>query len=97
VVVGLNNDTQTYLLGTIKKRIKSGHDYLIRWCDETETQQTEEHLFGAFTRRNQHQLNDRVLAIDDEQYIYKPAKIIGHSNDWKMLTVRFTDEEEEDR
>ena len=74
-------------------RMESGHDYLIRWCDGKESEQSEQHLFGAFTQPNPHQLGDRVLAIDNEQYIYKPAKIIGISDDGNTLTVRFTDEE----
>jgi hypothetical protein len=85
------------MLGTIIERIESGHKYIVHWCDETKSEQTEEHLFGAFTKRNQHQMNNRVLAIDREQYIYKPAIVIGHSKDWKMLTVRYTDPEENDR
>ncbi len=93
MVVGLQNESQTYLLGKITRRINSGHEYLIHWCDNTETQQMEEHLFGAFTQPNRHELGDRVLALDNEQCIYKPAKIIGHSNDWKMLTVQYTDDE----
>ncbi len=97
VIVGLNRKTQTYLLGIIIKRIESGHEYIIDWCDKTESNQSEEHLFGAFTRRNQHQINDRVLAFDNQQCIYKSAVVINHLNDGKMLTVRFTDPNEENR
>jgi len=70
---------------------------MIRWCDDTKSQQGEEHLFGAFTRRNQHEINNLVLAIDNDQYTYKPAKVIGHSNHGKTLTVRFVDPEEENK
>lgn len=90
-IVGLNNHTKTYLLGTIIDRIESGHKYIIRWCNEQQDTQTEDHLFGTLMRRNLCQINDRVLALDDDQYIYLPATIIDQSKDGKTLTVRFAD------
>ncbi len=35
--------------------------------------------------------------MDDDEYIYKPARVIEHLNDEKMLTVRFLDDEEGER
>ena len=97
VIVGLNGDDKTYLLGTILQRTESGHKYTIRWCNDKETDQAEQHLFGAFTRRNQHRVGDRVLALNKEQYVYKPARVIALVKDGKELIIRFTDPEENDR
>lgn len=93
-IVGRNDETKTYLLGTIADRIESGHKYIIHWCDESTSTQTEEHLFGALIRRNRCLINDQVLALDEDQYIYKSATILSQSDDGKMLTVRFTDSKE---
>ena len=93
-IVGRNDDTKTYLLGTIVDRIESGHKYIIHWCDERTSNQTEEHLFGALIRRNRCQIKDQVLALDEDQYIYKPATILAQSDDGKTLTVRFTGSKE---
>lgn len=95
VIVGLNHVTNTYSLGEIIDRVKYGHEYMIRWCDDTESKQEEQHLFGSFTRRNHHHKNDLVLAMDDEEYVYKPAHVIKHLNKEKQLLVRFIDSEEE--
>lgn len=97
VIVGLNETTKTYLLGTIIDRLKSGHRYKIRWYDDTESNQEEEHLFGAFIRRNNYHRGDRVLALDEDDYTYKPArikKLPDDSDDRKTLNVCFTDPEE---
>ena len=96
-IVGLDEETQTYLLGTIIDRIASGHKYLIRWCNGKENTQTEDHLFGTLIRRNRCDINDRVLALDDDQYIYKPATIIKRFDDEKTLTVRFADSNGENK
>jgi hypothetical protein len=97
VIVGLNDQTQTFMLGTLIKRVESGHEYIIRWCDETESKQEEEHLFGAFTRCIQHRLDDLVLAMDNEECIYKPAQVTRISNIHQTLTVRFLDSKEDNR
>jgi hypothetical protein len=35
--------------------------------------------------------------MDNEEYTYKPAKVIQILDNGKMLTVRFTDSEDEDK
>jgi hypothetical protein len=90
ITVGLNSRTKTFMLGTIIDRIKNGHTYIIEWCDESKTEQQDEHLFGAFTRQIKHKKGNYVLAIDDNDKLYKPAKIKSISNDEKSLTVQFT-------
>ncbi len=89
MIVGLNNETKSFMLGTIKDRVGTGHQYLIEWFDKSISKQNEEHLFGAFNRRDQHRENAYVLAMDDQDNIYKPAKTISISDDRKHLKVRF--------
>ncbi|CAF2744821.1 unnamed protein product [Rotaria sp. Silwood2] len=89
VIVGLNDEEKKFMLGTIKKRVGTGHRYLIEWCDTNKSKQSDEHLFGAFTQRNKHRINDYVLAIDDDDTIYKLAKVQSISNDGKNLKVQF--------
>ncbi|CAF3780229.1 unnamed protein product [Rotaria sordida] len=97
VIVGFNPKEKVFMLGTIIERVGYGHTYIIRWCDESESREEEEYLFGAFTRSIQHELNDSVLALDNDQYIYKLAKVISISDDKKTLTIRFTDPKENNR
>ena len=96
-VVGLNNDKKVFMLGTISDRVGYGHTYIVQWHDETESQQEEEHLFRSITKPMQHRLNGFVLATDNEQYIYKPGRIITISDDRQTLTVRFIDSEDDHR
>jgi hypothetical protein len=79
------------MLGTIKDRIKSGHQYVIEWFDGSENEQIEEHLFGSFTRRDRHRIDDYVLAMDKNDSLYKPAKMTLISDDRKTVTVQFID------
>ncbi|CAF4354296.1 unnamed protein product, partial [Adineta steineri] len=97
VIVGLNNDQKKFMLGTIIDRVESGHRYLIKWCDETESYQEEEHLFGTFSTHNEHQINYYVLAVDGDQYIYKPARIKKILNDKRTLNIRFLDADQQNR
>ncbi|CAF4979898.1 unnamed protein product, partial [Rotaria sp. Silwood1] len=97
VIVGLNSPEKIFMLGTIIKRVGYGHTYIIQWCDEKKSEQEEEYLFGAFTTPIQCQPNDYVLAMDNDQYIYKLALVITKSNDQKTLTVRFIDSKENNR
>ncbi|CAF3336880.1 unnamed protein product [Rotaria sp. Silwood1] len=89
VIVGLNNEEKKFMLGTIKKRVGNGHQYSIEWCDENESEQSDEHLFGAFTQGDKHRIDDYVVAIDDNDAIYKLAKVQSISNDGKHLKVQF--------
>lgn len=77
------------MLGTIIDRIGTGHLYIIEWFDGSRSQQKEEHLFGAFIRRNRHYLHAYVLAMDIDDKIYKPAQIISISNNGCTLHVQF--------
>jgi hypothetical protein len=90
VTVGLNNETNTFMLGTIQDRVGNGHEYIIEWCNSRKNEQKDEHLFGAFKRHVQHNENDYVLAIDDNDKLYKPARIKSISNDRRSLRVQFT-------
>jgi hypothetical protein len=76
------------MLGAIKDRVGTGHQYLIEWFDRNENEQQEEHLFGAFTRRDKHWENSYVLAMDDNDNIYKPATTKTILNE-KRLQVEF--------
>jgi hypothetical protein len=89
VIVGLNDQARKFMLGEIKNRTPCGHKHMIHWCDKKESIQKEEHLFGEFKSDIRHALNDFVLAIDNDQYLYKPAKIINLSKDRKTLTIEF--------
>ena len=77
------------MLGTIIKRCDTGHRYLIQWYNKDTNEQEEEHLFGALTRRDQHEEDGYVLAMDKNDDIYKPAKTISISDDRTELTVKF--------
>ncbi|CAF4581909.1 unnamed protein product, partial [Rotaria socialis] len=91
VVVGLNNLKKTFMLGTIQSRVGNGHQYLIEWCCATVSEQSDEHLFGAFTRRNNHRIGDYVLAMDSVESIYRLAEILSITDDRKTVKVRFID------
>ncbi len=90
VIVGFNDKKKSFMLGTIIDRVDTGHKYLIDWCDDSKSEQKEEHLFGAFVRRDRHYKNGYVLAMDNNK-IYKPAKTISISNNKQTLTVQFDD------
>jgi hypothetical protein len=85
------------MLGTIINRTASGHKHEIEWCDNRVSEQEEEYLFGAFNYIEHRKTNDYVLALDNNQNIYKPAKIINISDDRKILTVEFLPPEEDRR
>ncbi|CAF3863314.1 unnamed protein product, partial [Adineta steineri] len=88
--VGLNPCTNTFMLGTIKKRVGNGHEYLIDWWNGCKNEQKDEFLFpGVFTQPDNHQVNNIVLAFDENDSLYKPAKIHSISNDRKNLQVKF--------
>jgi hypothetical protein len=87
VIVGLNeldDEKKSFMLGTIKDRCDTGHEYLIEWFDHSENKQKEEHLFGAFVRRNKHYEDGYVLAMDKDK-IYKPARTKSILNDQEIL------------
>ena len=96
-IVGLNDIAKKFMLGTITNRTESGHKYLIKWCDNCERAQEEEHLFGAFSYIEHRDVGDYVLALDDNQSIYKPAKITGISDGGNKLTVKFLPPEKDGR
>jgi len=84
VIVGLNREKKSFMLGTIKDRRDTGHKYSIEWFDHSKTEEKEEHLFGAFVRRNKHYKNGYVLAMDKDK-IYKPAITKSILNDQEIL------------
>ena len=65
------------MLGTIIDRVQFGHTYVVKWCDGKDGTQEEEHLFGAFTKRIKPKVNCFVLAIDNDECIYKAAKVVS--------------------
>ncbi|CAF1024066.1 unnamed protein product, partial [Didymodactylos carnosus] len=75
------------LLGTVEERVGNGHQYRIRWCDDTKTVQELAHLFGAFIRQGSFRKRDKILALDE--MVYKPATIIHV--DRNSLTIQFFD------
>ncbi|CAF0834055.1 unnamed protein product [Adineta steineri] len=78
------------VLCTIKKRVGNGHEYLIDWWNGCKNEQKDEFLFpGVFTQPDNHQVNNIVLAFDENDSLYKPAKIHSISNDRKNLQVKF--------
>ncbi|UJR25800.1 hypothetical protein I4U23_007150 [Adineta vaga] len=92
VTVAFNDDSKTFMLGTIKKRIGNGHQYLIEWYDHSRGEQTDEYLFTEiFTQPNKHIKGNYVLAMDENKSIYRLGKVISISPDRKTLTVEFTD------
>ncbi|CAF3829504.1 unnamed protein product [Rotaria magnacalcarata] len=97
VIVGLNQEEKKFMLGTVIDRVAHGHTYTIQWCDKNQSEQDEEYLYGAFTRSIRHQINDTVLAMDDNQCLYKLARVIHILRDKKKLIVRFIDAEEDNR
>lgn len=82
------------MLGTIKSRLENGHKYEIEWYNESQGEQEEEFLFGAFIRRNRHYEYANVLAIDDDDKIYKPAQIVSISNDKETVHVKYFNKNE---
>ncbi|CAF1389296.1 unnamed protein product [Adineta ricciae] len=92
VTVAFNNKTNTFMLGIIKKRIRLGHTYTIEWHDGHEGEQDDEFLFtGTFSRPDKHKKGDYVLAVNETNYIYEPARVISVSPDHKTLTVKYID------
>ncbi|CAF4061616.1 unnamed protein product, partial [Rotaria magnacalcarata] len=91
VIVGLNNTKKAFMLGTIQRRVGNGHRYSIEWCCASVSEQTDEHLLGAFTRRNKHRIGDYVLAIDSVEGIYKLAEVLSITDDRKNVKVKFID------
>ncbi|UJR23110.1 hypothetical protein I4U23_026131 [Adineta vaga] len=96
-IVGFNEVKKVYMLGTIIQRLKNGHEFRIEWSDETESAQEEKHLFGAFSQLIDFQVNCFVLAVDDSQYIYKPAIVEKISSDKNTVTVRFFESMEQEK
>ena len=88
-IVGFNDEKKSFMLGMIQARVGTGHQYTIKWSNGTINDQKEEHLFGAFTRRDQHRKDNYVLAMDTEDDLYKLAKTIAVFKDDKRLTVQF--------
>lgn len=96
-VVGFNTNMKKFMLGTIIKRVDYGHTYKIKWCDDNTDELEEGRIFGAFQQPVQHERDDFVLAMDDDQTIYKLAQVITHSSDHKTLTVHFIDSEDNEK
>jgi len=103
-IVGLNSWTNSYLLGTIVDRTDIPHEYIINWCypnedvkePEDACKQTEEHLFGAHAWYNQLQVGDYVLAVDEQSYVYKPARVIELING-NQVNIRFLNSQDKKR
>ena len=85
----MNGNTETYMLGTILRRIGNGHQYEIEWYDRSKGEQSEEHLFGAFVRRDQPHVGNYALACDKDDQLYKFARIESISTTEKSLQVKF--------
>ncbi|CAF1294902.1 unnamed protein product [Adineta ricciae] len=99
-VVGLRLDSDkpkeaVHMLGTIIRRLESGHRFLIKWSDNAESAQEEEYLFGVFTPRIEFFVNCYVLAVDDSEYIYRIGQVKKISDDRSTLTIRFIDSDNE--
>ena len=73
----------------IKERVEYGHQYRIEWCDQTVSSQSDEHLFGAFTRRDRFSDHDYVLTIDEEVTLYRLARIESILTEDNSLYVKF--------
>lgn len=90
-IVGFNQNDKCYMLGMVQDRKNTGHLYKIKWSNGSITHQKEEHLFGAFTRRDQHRKGDYVLVMDPNDEIYKLAKTLAVYKDDKRLKIEFLD------
>jgi hypothetical protein len=97
-IVGFNEAQKAFMLGTVVERQPLGHEYLIRWHDDSEPSiQDEQHVFSAPNGCFMHQVDHYVLAIEKTGYNYRPAQIIAISDDKKMTTVRYLDSDPKDR
>lgn len=90
-IVGLNEAKKKFMLGMIEGRVNTGHQYRIKWADGSSNNQKEEHLFGAFTRRDQHRKDNYVLAMDAEDNLYKFARTLVVFKDDNRLNIQFLD------
>ena len=90
-IVGLNEEKKTFMLGMIEARVSTGHQYRIKWANGMSNNQKEEHLFGAFTRRDQHRKDNYVLAMDAEDNLYKFARTLVVFKDDNRLNIQFLD------
>ena len=73
----------------MRERTRLGHDYLIKWCDGSTSEQKEEHLFVAFSHRSPLRPDVYLLALDDAEEIYRPARIRKVSDDEKTLCIEY--------
>lgn len=95
-IVGFNEIEKVFMLGTVLRREPLGHEYLIRWRDETESIQDEQHIFSAPDGCFLHQVKNYVLAVENTGLDYRPAKIIAISDD-RNVTVHYFDRDQKDR
>jgi hypothetical protein len=81
--------------GTVEKRTRCGHHYDIKWCDSSDnsddsiSEQEEGFLFGAFSRTLPFRRGGYVLALEEADKIYKPARIQGVYDEQKMLRIQY--------
>ena len=63
-----------FCTGAIRERVGNGRQYVVEGSDGKLAVQNSCHIFGAFTRRHQITLGDRVLAVaDPELLLYLPG------------------------
>ena len=88
-IVGFNDEQRIFMLGNVLQREPLGHNYRIHWCDDSESVQSEQHVFSASTGSYRYQVKQYVLAIDEADGIFRPAEIIAIDKDRTILTVRY--------
>ena len=87
-IVGLNRDENVFMLGTVRERIDNGQQYRIDWCNGKTGKQSDEHLFAPRDANIRYEPNQYVLALDNEETIYRLGRVLSVSDDQTRLTVR---------
>ena len=87
-VVARDDRYGTYHLASVKKRIGNGREYLLEWCDGSQSHQNSIHMFGVYTKHHRLAVGDHVLAMmDEQQHMYLPGWIAGIVGD--KINIKF--------
>ena len=92
VVVGFDETDKIFKLGTIRSRDMAGRTCIVEWFDGCESIIKEMNLFGAFRHRLKPQVNQCVIASDDNENIFRLGKIIEVLPGSQTVTIRFSEE-----
>jgi hypothetical protein len=70
------------------ERVGNGREYLLEWCDGSQSHQNSIHMFGVYTKHHRLAVGDHVLAMmDEQQHMYLPGWIAGIVGD--KINIKF--------